>query len=386
LQSAEFLLISGRKVDMSRIFLAPSRYIQGAGAIGEIGLHAARLGTKALVIGGKTALSLAGAAIQASLTANGLACTLVQFNGISSRPEIDRLAEAALAEGANIIIALGGGTSIDTAKAVSHQLNLPVIVVPTTVATDAPGSALSVVYTEDGVFESYLYLRRNPDCVLVDTSIIASSPVRFLVAGMGDAVAGYWEGNTCGRGGKPNSFSGGQAPTLTVQALSRLSYEILLESGYQAKLAVERKMVTPAVEAIVEANTLISGLSSENAGHAGAHSIHNGLTTLAATQQKLHGEKVAFGLLAQLVLEGRPLRDIREVQEFCSKVGLPICLADLNLGDASAVEIRQVAEAAVVAGETIHATWFEVTAEMVEAAIWTADALGIDFKNQGRLQ
>jgi glycerol dehydrogenase len=85
-------------------------------------------------------------------------------------------------------------------------------------------------------------------------------------------------------------------------------------------------------------------------------------------------------VLAQLVLEGRPARDIREVQEFCQRVGLPICLADLNLPDPSADDIRQVAAAAVVEEETIHATWFPVTAAMVETAIWTTDALGLDFK------
>jgi len=367
---------------MSRILLAPSRYIQGAGAIAEIGFHASRLGDSAFAIGGKTALSICGAAIEVSLLEKGLSYRQEQFRGVSSRQEIDRLAECATSQGANIIIAMGGGASIDAAKAVSHQMNLPVIVVPTTVATDAPGSALSVVYSEDGVFESYLYLRRNPDCVLVDTAIIADSPVKFLVAGMGDAVAGFWEGGTCARSGKFNAFSGGQTPTLTVRALARLCYETLLESGYQAKLAVERKMVTPAVEAIVEANTLISGLCSENAGHAGAHAIHNGLTTLPATREKLHGEKVAFGLLAQLVMEGRSARDIEEVQHFCCTVGLPVCLADLNLSSPTAAEIMRVAEAAVVEGETIHATWFAVTATMVEAAIWTADALGAAYKKR----
>lgn len=259
-------------------------------------------------------------------------------------------------------------------------MNLPVIVIPTTVATDAPCSALSVVYTDDGVFERYLYLRKNPDCVLVDTTIIADSPARFLVAGMGDAVAGFWESGTVTRSGKPNSFSGGTTPTLAVMAITRLCYETLLESGLQAKIAIDRNLVTPAVEAIVEANTLLSGLSSENGGHAGAHSIHNGLTTLPATQKMLHGEKVAFGLLAQLVMEGRSSRDIREVQEFCCRVGLPVCLAELNLPNPSTEDIRTVAETAVAEGETIHATWFPVTAEMVEAAIWTADALGVEYR------
>jgi glycerol dehydrogenase len=370
---------------MSRVLLSSGRYIQGAGAITEIGVHASRLGDSALVIGGKTALSICGAEIEASLGKNGISCHQELFAGVSSRKEISRLSDLAASCGANFIIALGGGASIDAGKAVSHEMKVPVIVVPTTVATDAPCSALSVVYTEDGVFENYLYLRRNPDCVLVDTAIVASSPARFFVAGMGDAVAGFWESGTCAKSGKPNPFSGGQTPTLAALALSRLCYETLLESGFQAKVAVERKMVTPSVEAIVEANTLLSGLSSENGGHAGAHSIHNGLTTLAATREKLHGEKVAFGVLSQLVMEGRPFRDIREVQDFCFSVGLPVCLQDLNLPNPSPEEIRRVAEAAVAEGETIHATWFPVTAAMVEAAIWTADALGVDYmKNKVR--
>lgn len=365
---------------MKRVLYFPSRYIQGPGTIDEIGHYAAPLGDGALVVGGKTALSICGAAIESSLAAKGIGCYQDVFRGVSSRKEVTRLSELARSHGANIIVAVGGGASIDAAKAVAHELKLPVIVVPTTVATDGPGSALSVLYTEDGVFENYLYLRKNPDCVIMDSAIIARSPAKFLVAGMGDAVAGFWETDTFARSGKIPSFSGGQTPPLAVLALSRLCYQTLLESGHQAKLAVEKQVVTPALEAVIEAITLHSGLDSENGGHAGAHSIHNGLTTLPATRQKLHGEKVAFGLLAQLVMEGRSSAEIREVQDFCFSIGLPICLAELNLPDPSPEELRLVAETAVAEGETIHASWFPVTAAMVEAAIVAADALGMDYQ------
>lgn len=365
---------------MSRMLLAPGRYVQGPGAIKEIGIHAERLGSCALVIGGKTALSLCGPDIQASLSEKGLSCFQEPFQGISSQPEIRRLTGIAAANRVDIIIALGGGASIDAGKAVAHELRVPVLVVPTVVSTDAPCSALSVVYSEEGVFERYLFLRKNPDCVLVDTTLVAGSPAKFLVAGMGDALATFWESATCARSGQPNPLTGGGRPTLAAKALARQCYETLRESGLQARLAVERHVVTPAVEAIVEAATLLSGLSSENGGHAGAHSIHNGLTLLKATRQKLHGEKVAFGVVAQLVLEGRSAREIAEVQDFCFSVGLPLCLEDLGVIDPTAEEIRQVAVATVAAGETIHATWFPVEAAMVEAAIWTADALGLRYK------
>jgi len=378
MQVARF--INQRRDIMSRMLLAPSRYVQGAGAIKEIGLHTSRIGSCALIIGGKTALSMSGADIQTSLADKGVPCHQELFQGVSSQGEIRRLTGIAAANRVDVIIALGGGASIDAGKAVAHEMKLPVIVVPTVISTDAPCSALSVVYTEDGVFERYLFLRKNPDCILVDTALVAQSPVKFLVAGMGDALATFWESDTCFRSGKPNPLTGGAQPTLATKALARLCYETLLESGLQAKLAVERNVVTPAVEAIVEANTLLSGMSSENGGHAGAHSIHNGLTTLKSTGQKLHGEKVAFGVLAQLVLEGRPSIAIKEVQDFCFSVGLPICLEDLNIADPTPDDIRQVATATVVAGETIHSTWFPVSTEMVEAAIWTADSLGSLYK------
>ena len=364
---------------MNRIVASPNRYIQGPGAIGETGTQAARLGKTAIIVGGSTALSLCGADICASLGASGVACHQEPFKGVSSHQEVSRLAAAAAAHGADLIIALGGGAAIDAGKAVSHELDLPVIVIPTTVATDAPCSALSVLYTDEGVFDRYLLLRRNPDCVLVDTTLVAASPPRFLAAGMGDALAAFWESGTCARSGRTNAFSGGKTPSLAMLALSRLVYDTLRESGPQAMRAVERGMVTPALEAVVEATILMSGLCSENGGHAGAHSIHNGFTSLPATRGVLHGEKVAFGVLSQMVLEGRPTAEIREVQEFCVGVGLPITLAELNLPAPSPADIRRVAEAAVADGETIHATWFPVTAAMVEAAIWTADALGADY-------
>jgi glycerol dehydrogenase len=366
------------------MLLAPGRYIQGAGAIHEIGTHAEKLGSNALVTGGKTALSICGDAIQESLKSKNLACHREKFNGECSNTEIRRLKEVAKTHGADLIIAVGGGKVIDTGKAVAYQMKVPVIIVPTIAATDAPCSALSVIYSEEGVFERYLVLPKNPDCVLVDTAIVAQAPVHFLVSGMGDALATFWEADSCAKSCKPNALNGSSPPTLSAIALARLCYDTLLEHGLLAKLAVERKCVTPSVEAIVEANTLLSGLGFESGGLAGSHSVHNGFTVLEQSHAKLHGQKVAFGTLTQLIMEGRPSSQIREVLDFCLSVGLPVCLEDMGVMDPTPEEIRKVAVATTAPGETIHATWFPVTADMVEAAIWAADALGRQRKSAVR--
>ena len=359
---------------------APGRYVQGAGAINEIGTYVASMGTKALIIGGKRALALSGERVQTSLQEKGIDSVLELFLGECCDKEISRLKELAFSNGCDFLIAVGGGKVIDTGKAVAFEMKSPVVVVPTIAATDAPCSALSVIYTEDGVFDRYLVLPKNPECVLVDTTIVAKAPAYFLVAGMGDALATYWEADTCNRSCKPNALTGCTPPTRSAMALARLCYETLLEHGFAAKLAVERDVVTESVEAIVEANTLLSGLGFESGGLAGAHSVHNGFTVLEKSHGKLHGEKVAFGTITQLFMEGRPYEQIDEVLDFCLSVGLAVCLEDLGLDSPSRDDIRAVAEATAMEGETIHSTWFEVTADKVEAAIWAADAYGQKYK------
>ena len=161
-----------------------------------------------------------------------------------------------------------------------------------------------MIYSDAGVVEGSRFYRKNPDLVLVDTQVIALSPPRLLVAGMGDALATWFEAKTCVAGHVKN-MRGGLA-TQSALALAKLCYRTLLADGADALRAVQTQVVTPALERLVEANTLLSGLGFESAGLAAAHAIHNGLTTVSATHAYLHGEKVAFGLLTQLVLEGQP--------------------------------------------------------------------------------
>jgi len=138
--------------------------------------------------------------------------------------------------------------------------------------------------------------------------------------------------------------------------------------------------VTPALERIVEANTLLSGIGFESSGLAAAHAIHNGLTTARATHAYLHGEKVAFGLLCQLVLEGKPRSVLNQVLGFATEVGLPITLADIGLTDLPKEQLHTIAVRATAEGETIHNEPFDVLPDMVADAIMAADAMGRAWK------
>ena len=377
LRAADTAPTAGRKrgFALKRVLIAPGRYIQGPGVIDEIGRLLGGRYKNAFLIGGRRTLALVGEAVSGQLERAGAACRAELFGGEACQDEIERLSVAARAAGADLIIAAGGGKAIDSGKTVAAGLDLPMAVLPTIAATDAPCSSVAVVYSPQGVFEKVNFLGRNPDYVIVDSQIIAQSPAEYLVAGMGDALATYWEADTCRRSQSRNAITGGWPPTRSALALARLCYDTLLEHGRGALAAARRGVVSQDLEAIIEANVLLSGLGFESGGLATAHAVHNGLTVLPAAHGRMHGCKVAFGLIVQLVLEGRPRRDVEQVLAFCAEVGLPASLAALGLAEASRDDIRRVAEATVRAGETVHNTWFKVEAAMVEAAIWAADAL-----------
>ncbi|SDF56654.1 glycerol dehydrogenase [Sporolituus thermophilus] len=363
---------------MKRVMISPNRYVQGAGVISEIGNQVKLLGSKALVLGGKTALANVRTVLEKSFADNKLGLVIENFGGECCQKEIDRLVVSAKTNQADVIIGVGGGKALDTAKAVAYYAKLPVAIVPTIAATDAPCSALSVIYNDNGVFESYLLLPKNPDLVLVDTAVIVKAPVRLLVAGMGDALATWFEADACAKAFAGN-LPGGMS-TAAALSLARLCYDILIEYGHQAKLAVEKGVVTGAVEKVVEANTLLSGIGFESSGLAAAHAVHNGFTVLEETHHMYHGEKVAFGTLVQLVLENRSTGEINEVLEFCGKVGLPVTLAEIGVSQITEEKIWKVAQTACAPGETIHNEPFPVSPEMVYAAIMAADALGSVYK------
>ncbi|MCB1777169.1 MAG: glycerol dehydrogenase [Candidatus Competibacteraceae bacterium] len=358
----------------TKITASPSKYIQGPDELKRLGKYSHNFGKKPLIIADEFVMNLTKATIAQSYSENPGEYVLELFHGECSKTEIKRLQEIAEANGCDVVIGIGGGKTLDTAKAVSHYMNRPVMIVPTIASSDAPCSALSVIYTDDGVFDEYLPLPTNPSVVLMDTQIIAAAPVRLLVAGMGDALATYFEARATQRSNS-TTMAGGQ-PSSAAMALAELCYRTLISDGLQAKIAVESKVSSIAVEKIIEANTYLSGVGFESGGLAAAHAVHNGLTMLKECHKFYHGEKVAFGALTQLALENAPIEEIREVVGFCKSVGLPTTLAQLDAGDVTEEQLREVAKAASVEGETIHNMPFKVTADDVYAAIVTANKLG----------
>ena len=213
--------------------------------------------------------------------------TWEEFSGTSTHAEIARLAEKARTFGATLIVGIGGGKLADVSKAVAHAVAAKVVVCPTIASTDAPCSALSIVYTPAGEVTEVLELPRNPDAVVVDTAVVVAAPQRYLVAGMGDALATWFEAESCRAAAAPNCASKTDRGSITAYALARLCFDTLREYGKLAVVANSVHALSPAFEHVVEANTLLSGVGFESAGLATAHSIHDGLTRLHQTHEYL---------------------------------------------------------------------------------------------------
>lgn len=359
---------------MSKIIISPSKYVQGPGELKKFESYTKNLGNKVLVLASPNGINRVKDKIDSSFYDSDATVEYEAFNGECSSVEIERLKKVAEEKGANVIAGIGGGKTLDTAKAVAYHMDIPVVIVPTIASTDAPCSALSVIYKENGEFDQYLVLPKNPEVVIMDTEVMAASPARLTVSGMGDALATYFEARACVRS-QAHTMAGGTA-TEAAFALAKVCYDILISEGLKAKLSAEAGCVNEAFEKVIEANTLLSGIGFESCGLAAAHAIHNGFTVLEECHHLYHGEKVAFGTISQLIIENAPMEEIEEVVRFCKKVGLPTTLEEMGIKEVTKEKVMKVAEASTVEGETIYNMIQTINADVVYAAIMTADGLG----------
>lgn len=363
---------------MIKTLRSPSKYIQGKNIWKDFSDYVSPLGNNLLILSSNSSLSSVEKEIGSNLKNNNISFVIEKFNGECSKKEVKRVCDLIKKNNSNVVIGIGGGKTLDTAKISAHLTGLPVIIVPTIASTDAPTSSLAVTYTEESVFDKYLFLPNNPNMVIVDSQIIAKAPTKFLIAGMGDALATYFEASACIKS-QAKSIAGGKAP-LASMALAKLCYDTILQNGFKAIQAIENNVVTEALEDVIEANTLLSGIGFESAGLAAAHAIHNGFTEIPETNSLMHGEKVAFGTLVQLILENESLDKIEEVISFCETIGLPTTLKDMGLLKVSKDALMKVAIKACDKNDTMGNMPFKITPDDVYGAILATDSLCSKYK------
>ena len=358
--------------------IAPARYVQGPDLLDHLGRFLALVpSTRPAVYISPGGLRRHGEQLLNGLRALQIEAAVEIFEGECSHSEIERAAASLQAQNSpfDCLIAVGGGKCLDAGKCVAARLEIPVVICPTIASTDAPCSALSVIYTDEGIVHGGQSFPDSPAFVLVDSQLIAAAPVRYLVAGMGDALATRYEARTCFRNPAGRAVIGAR-PTIAAQAIAELCAQTVFDDGIAAAEANYRGEVDPALERVIEANTLLSGIGFESGGVTAAHAVAMGFTRLpVARENYLHGEMVAVGLLTQLAME-QSLDECAQVARFCAEVGLPTNLAQLSLDTAADGPALQAAMAASAETPLMDNEPFDVTPQNTWAALLQADEIG----------
>ena len=359
---------------MSRGFGGPLQYVQGPGELNNLAKYTTDYGSHVLVLIDAFLFPSISARLEESFRQTESKLLCISGEGECSWKEINRVIDVSKEFQPEVIVGVGGGKTMDTAKMVAEQLSLPKIICPTSASSDAPTSALSVMYSDEGEHMGSIMLKKHAEMVLLDTDIIISAPPRLFVSGMGDALATYFEAHAILDSDTPNHIGSGYKPTRLAAAIADLCYDILLEKGEFALECVKQGILTSAVEDVIEANTLLSGLGFENTGCVTAHGVHSGLTILPETAPFFHGEKVAFGTVVELVLENRFQQEIDKIMRFMVSVGLPVTLEQFNV--APTEENIEAIAAKSLKSNLVTLEPFEVNMKNLVAAIKGANVLG----------
>lgn len=348
--------------------IAPASVLRGDNVINQVGELINRLGKKPLIVGGKNSLAVVKPLLQPTLEKYDLQYIEADYGNNCSEISLEKLHISVRDCHADVIVGVGGGKALDTAKLLAYQCGLPIATIPTSAATCAAWTALANVYSEQGAFLYDVPLTKCPDLLILDYNLIRSAPRRTLVAGIGDAIAKWYEASVS---------SGHSQQTFLIAAVqqARVLRDILLQKSVQALAEVGGETWQEVVDATVLLAGVIGGIGGAQCRTVAAHAVHNGLTHILASHGTLHGEKVAFGILVQLrleeMLQGSQLAATARQQllKFYSEIGLPQTLQDLGLENVTLSDLQQAVEVACLPNSDIHRLPFKVFGEQLMAAM-----------------
>lgn len=350
----------------------PAEYVNKPDIIREAGNYIKKFGSKALIIGSKTSLKIVGEEFYQSLSDADIEYEIAEFSGYPTLEAIDVYVYKAFELGVELIIGIGGGRVNDTAKTVGTRTKLPVIAIPTIAATCAAWAACSILYKEDGSFDRVFLNELTPRLVLADSRIIATAPARYMRAGIVDTLAKWYET-------APNLAIAEDSITLQLSLNgAKLAFDLLAKQGERAVEEGQNNNITKAVIDTIDAIIYLAGFvgSFTDGKFFGgfAHPFYNASTRLPNTRHRLHGEKVAFGLLIQLTLEKKPEAYIIDTIKAFKRYDMAFTLEDIGIREPVAEDIHTISTSILKEFACFTQLGFGKSAAEIEAAIISTDA------------
>ena len=353
---------------LSQHAIAPAEVLRGPGAwaqgLGRIPVLCGR----PLVLGRSAATAVLRRQLLADLVETGLDPHSAELHHDCCEEDLARIGAACQERACDGVIAIGGGKVLDAGKLLAHRYKLPCITVPTSAATCAGWTALANLYSPAGAFLGDVTLDRCPDLLIFDHTLIRQAPSRTLASGIADAMAKWYEASVS---------SGASGDGLVQQAvqMARVLRDQLLLEAEEALRDPHGEAWERVVEACGLSAGLIGGIGGARCRTVAAHAVHNGLTQLEASHERLHGEKVGFGILVQLRLEevlgGSQLagQARRQLLPLFRRLGLPVRLEDLGLAEVGLHELQHACAFACREDSDLHHLPFAVSPNDLLAAL-----------------
>ena len=288
--------------------------------------------------------------------------------GLYDRIEKDNYLADEYGEDVDVVIGVGGGRVIDTAKGVASFLNKEYMTVPTVIATCAPYAPVAAVYNPDKTFREVGYFKRTAYACIADLDLLLESPKEYFVAGIGDTLAKWYEAVVLvERNNKYND----PLVRMGLEA-AKITRDALLRDANGALEAMSTKTVTESFKHAVDTVFAISGAVGCFGVHygrmAGAHAVHNGMSLVKETHKVLHGTKVSYGILVQLLAEGKK-EEVERLIPFYKENDLAYNLACVNVVEDVEEKIEKIAEFAASEKESFKLAVDVCTPEVVATAM-----------------
>ncbi|HJJ90128.1 MAG TPA: NAD(P)-dependent glycerol-1-phosphate dehydrogenase [Methanocorpusculum sp.] len=318
-------LLKDKTFDKSRWIQMPRNVIVGHDALFQIPGIIDDLGVVGpiLLLSGAKTMPTIGKRVDGLLRGRLVTTCLV---GRITYDEIQRIETTAKESGSVLIIAVGGGRVIDTAKIVSYNLDIQFISVPTAASHDGIASSRASVITDVGTVSVSAH---PPLAIVADTGVIATAPFRLLASGCADIIANYtaildWE------------FSHrvtGEAISEYALTLSRITAEILVKNADLISHNDETS-VWIVMKALFSSGIAMSIAGSSRPASGGEHKFAHMLERLAPGVA-LHGEACGLGTIIGMYLHGG---DWKWIQTSLRRIGAPTTPQDLGISNEICVE------------------------------------------------